>query len=214
MTTGLQAFIAVGLVLVLLALIFVALQLRKIGASVPKKKTGKDGQPLPAGNLNDVAAEEVGHLFNEEFREELRNRGRLHFEKIINENAMFLKQDLDMTIAQMNEYLKKEIVSKLDADIAAYAKAMQDAQELALASLKQGASAVEDQRVAMAEKLNSDVAAEEAKLIQIYEQNMSKIVEHYIVGALGDQFDLKSQLPFIVAKLQADKEAIMEDMRL
>ena len=34
------------------------------------------------------------HIFDDQFREELRNRGRLHFEKIIGENAMFLQQDL------------------------------------------------------------------------------------------------------------------------
>jgi len=42
----------------------------------------------------------------------LRNRGRLHFEKIIGENAMFLQQDLRLTTSQLNEYMKAEITKK------------------------------------------------------------------------------------------------------
>jgi len=38
---------------------------------------GKD----PNASLEDAANRDVEHIFNEAFREELRNRGRLHFEK-------------------------------------------------------------------------------------------------------------------------------------
>lgn len=170
-----------------------------------------------AGNdqiLNQIAVDEVSHLFNAEFREELRNRGRLRFEQIINENAMFLKQDLDVTIAQMNDYLKKEIGGKLDSEFAEYAKAMQDAQQLALSALQKSATAVEQQRVEMAEAFKKDLDTREAILVKNYEENMARIVEHYILQALSDQVDLKSQLPMIIAQMEANKENIMKDMRL
>ena len=60
-------------------------------------------------DMNDTAADAAEHIFNDEFREELRNRGRLHFEKIIGENAMFLQQDLRLTTSQLNDYMKQEI---------------------------------------------------------------------------------------------------------
>jgi len=162
----------------------------------------------------DIAEEDATHLFNKEFREELRNRGRLRFEKIIDENAMFLKQDLDLTISQLNEYMKKEISAKLDGEFAAYSKAMQEAQELALGSLQKTAKEVEEQRLALATALKKDVAEREAALLKVYEDNMAKIVEHYVLLALGDQFDLKSQLPYIIGQLETNKQTIMEDMRL
>jgi hypothetical protein len=31
---------------------------------------------------------------------------------------------------------------------------------------------------------------------------------------LGDQFDLKSQLPYIIQQVEANKQNIIEDMRL
>jgi uncharacterized protein YbjQ (UPF0145 family) len=197
-----------GFVVIFVGLVLVGVQLRRLnGISKPSKKG-------PGQSFNEQALEESGGLFNKEFHEELRNRGRLHFEKIVSENAMFLKQDLDMTIAQMNEYLKKTIGSKLDEEFAAYEKAMKEAQELAINSLQKSATAVEEQRLLMVETLKKDVADKEALLIKTYEENMAKIVEHYILETLGDQFDLKTQLPFIISQMEANKQKIVDDMRL
>ncbi|HSX30528.1 MAG TPA: hypothetical protein VLE99_01290 [Candidatus Saccharimonadales bacterium] len=176
----------------------------------PGKKTKEDLSKA----YSDIAEEDATHLFNKEFREELRNRGRLRFEKIIDENAMFLKQDLDMTISQLNDYMKHEISTKLDAEFAAYAKAMKEAQELALTTLRKTAEDVEAQRTQLAEALKKDVAERETIMLQMYETNMAKIVEHYVLQALGDQFDLQAQLPYIIKQMEANKQAIMEDMRL
>jgi hypothetical protein len=35
-----------------------------------------------------------------------------------------------------------------------------------------------------------------------------------VLQALGDQIDLKSQMPYIIAQMEANKANIMEDMRL
>src|SRR5215471_549279 len=73
-----------------------------------------------AESYQQAAKEDVEHIFNNEFREELRNRGRLHFEKIINENAMFLQQDLRLTTSQLNDYMKSEITRTLKEEFAKY----------------------------------------------------------------------------------------------
>jgi len=210
--TGLWlAFIIGSLAAVFLAFIWVLLSLQRLqsGGTLGKKSVEDLNKAY-----TDIAEEDATHLFNKEFREELRNRGRLRFEKIIDENAMFLKQDLDMTISQLNDYMKQQISAKLDQEFAEYAKAMQEAQELALASLQRTAQEVEAQRVQLADALQKDVTAREASLVKVYEDNMAKIVEHYVLQALGDQFDLKSQLPYIIKQVEANKQNIIEDMRL
>ncbi|TAH34814.1 hypothetical protein EYC59_02755 [Candidatus Saccharibacteria bacterium] len=210
MTVWWLAFIAASLLAIFAGFVYLATQLYSLNSGKKKKKS--------VGELNkdysDMAEEDVDHLFNKEFREELRNRGRLRFEKIIDENAMFLKQDLDMTISQLNEYMKSEISKKLNEEFAAYAKAMHDAQELALSSLQKTATDVEQQRLELAEALKKDVERREQALLQAYQENMSKVVEHYLLQALGDEIDLKAQLPFIVRQMEANKQNIMEDMRL
>lgn len=176
-------------------------------SKTPKKASEKDQA------FNQVATEEVNHLFTKEFREELRNHGRLKFENIINENAMFLEQDLNLTIAQLNEYMKKEISNSLNKEFESYAKGMQEAQELALGALKKTAGEIDAQRAELTEALKQEVANQEAAMIAVYEQNMAQIIEHYLLEALGDQLDLKAQLPYIISQMEANKDQIIEDMR-
>lgn len=211
MTVWWLAFIAASLLAIFAGFVYLATLLHSVGTV---KKPGKRSISDLNKDYSAMAEEDVDHLFNKEFREELRNRGRLRFEKIIDENAMFLKQDLDMTISQLNEYMKSEISKKLNEEFAAYAKAMHDAQELALTSLQKTATDVEEQRLALAEALKKDVEQREAVILQAYEENMAKVVEHYLLQALGDEIDLKAQLPFIVRQMEANKQNIIEDMRL
>src|SRR3989338_4374578 len=94
------------------------------------------------------AKEDVEHIFNDEFREELRNRGRLHFEKIIGENAMFLQQDLRLTTSQLNEFMKQEITRTLKEEFSKYEKSIIDAKQIAVESIEKTQSAIEQQRQA------------------------------------------------------------------
>lgn len=210
MTIWWLAFILGSLAAVFGGFVWVILTLSRLQGGRGDKKSVADLNTA----YSDIAEEEATHLFNKEFREELRNRGRLRFEKIIDENAEFLKQDLDATIAQLNTYMKEQISAKLNSEFADYAKAMKEAQELTLASLHKTASEAEEQRAAMSAALEQEVTEREASILKVYEDNMAKVVEHYVLEALGDQFDLKSQLPYIIAQMEANKQNIMEDMRL
>src|SRR3989344_5886676 len=98
-----------GLILVIGSLLaataaFIWLALRLEGAS-PLRGRSK----LIDMELEKTVDVDVEHIFNDEFREELRNRGRLHFEKVIGESAMFLQQDLRQTTSQLNDYMRGEI---------------------------------------------------------------------------------------------------------
>src|SRR4051812_9801779 len=114
MTIWWLAFILGSLFVVLGGFAWIIIELRRGGGAGGGK--GKRSVNDLDKAYSDVATEDVNHLFNKEFREELRNRGRLRFEKIIDENAMFLKQDLDLTISQLNEYMKQEIGKNLNTE--------------------------------------------------------------------------------------------------
>lgn len=210
--TGGQVIIFVALLAIAAAFAWAGLQFRSWQKGPQTKRAGKGA--VGTDSTAELAEEDVSHIFNKEFREELRNRGRLRFESIVNDNAMFLKQDLDATIAQLNEYIKKVIEKKLDEEFAAYAKAMSDARELAIASLQKSANAVEEQREAMKQMLQKNETEREATLVKAFEENMAQIVEHYLLETLGQQFDIRTQLPYIVTQMEANKQAISEDMRL
>ncbi len=176
------------------------------------KMDGSKGGKKDDTTFAEKAEQDVEHIFNDEFREELRNRGRLHFEKIIGENAMFLQQDLRLTTSQLNEYMKTEITRKLQEEFAKYEESITDAKQLAIESITKTQEAIEQQRQMMGQQLTQELANEKARLVKRFEENMADIINHYVLGAIGDQIDLNDQLEYILTDLEANKEAIIRDI--
>jgi hypothetical protein len=171
------------------------------------KKKGNDN-----ADIEKAAEEDVEHIFNDTFREELRNRGRLHFEKIISENAMFLQQDLRLTTSQLNEYMKEEITKNLKDEFAKYEQSINDAKQLAIDSIQKTNSAIEEQRAQLGQQVQAQIVAEKQQMVERFEQNMTDIINHYVLAAIGDQIDLNDQLEYILADLEANREAIIQDI--
>jgi len=164
-------------------------------------------------NLQKAAAEDVEHIFNEDFREELRNRGRLHFEKIIGENAMFLQQDLRQTTTQLNDYMRAEITRTLQEEFKKYEQSIVDAKQIALQSIEKTVATIEQQRQFLEQHLQAQSAAQKEKIIARFEAEMASIINHYVIKAIGNQIDLSDQLDFILSEMQNNKDAIVEDIK-
>jgi hypothetical protein len=191
-----------GLILIVGSLVaaaaaFIWLALKVEGG--PKKRDNK-----PDADLATAAKEDVEHIFNEDFREELRNRGRLHFEKIIGENAMFLQQDLRQTTTQLNDYMRAEITRTLQEEFKKYEQSITDAKQIALESIEKTVSTIEQQRQSDAQK---------TRIISRFEEEMASIVNHYVLKAIGNQIDLTDQLDFILNELETNKKDIIEDVK-
>ncbi len=195
------AIILATLLSATVAFIYIAQQLGKGHGS----KTGKDP-------YQDQAERDVEHIFNSDFREELRNRGRLHFEKIIGENAMFLQQDLRLTTSHLNDFMKEEITRTLQEEFARYEKSITDAKDLATQSLTKTQEAIEQQRQMMGQQLTQELNNEKQRLIKQFENKMADIVNHYVLAAVGDQIDLSDQLEYILGELETHKQEIIEDI--
>lgn len=182
---------------------------------------------------DDASLADQQHFFDEYFREELRNHGRWYFEKVITENAALFKQDLDATlthvnavlrqhiakqlgtvVAHVNTVLKEHILKEINQQMQQYGAAMQQAQEQALSSLSRSAQALEEQHKQLSTTLQQNLVRQEQLLVQAFEQNMAQVIEYHLAGVLRDQYDLKTQLPAIMQQLEANKDAIKEDMQL
>ena len=162
--------------------------------------------------LDEAADKQVDQIFNDEFREELRNRGRLHFEKIIGENAMFLQQDLRLTTSQLNEYMKSEITRKLKEEFTKYEESIMDAKQLAVDSIEKTNTVIDEQRQMLGKELQEQVAAEKAHLMARFESDMGRVVNHYVMAAIGNQIDMSDQLGYVLSELEANKKEIMKDI--
>lgn len=190
------------------AFIWVAVRLGSTPSSSKKSKIA-DGREA----ITEAAEKDVEQIFNDEFREELRNRGRLHFEKVIGENAMFLQQDLRLTTSQINEYMKQEITKTLQEEFAKYEQSIEDAKRMAIESMQKTQAALEEERQILHEKLSKEVEAQRERLIKRFEENMGEIVNHYILDAIGNEIDLSDQLEYILGELEANKTQLVEDIR-
>ena len=164
-------------------------------------------------NLSGAAAKDVEHIFDEQFREELRNRGRLHFEKIIGENAMFLQQDLRQTTTQLNDYMRAEITRTLQVEFKKYEQSIADAKQLALGSIEKTITTIEQQRQFLETQLQTQAEAQKAQIIERFEKNMASIINHYVLRSIGSQIDLSDQLEYILSELESNKAAIIEDIK-
>jgi hypothetical protein len=137
----------------------------------------------------------------------------LHFEKIIGENAMFLQQDLRLTTSQLNEYMKTEISSKLKGEFDKYEQSIMDAKQMAIESIQKTNAAIDEQRQVLGEQVQQEISLEKQQMLKRFEENMADIVNHYVLAAIGNQIDLNSQLEYIIGDLEANKAAILEDIK-
>lgn len=168
--------------------------------------------PLQKSDVQGLAQAETEHIFDEAFREELRNRGRLHFEKVLGENAMFLQQDLRQTTTQLNEYMRSEITRTLQEEFKKYEQSIADAKQLALGSIEKTITTIEQQREFLETQMQTQSESQKAHIVEQFEKNMASIINHYVLRAIGDQIDLSDQLDYILSQLEANKAAIKEDI--
>lgn len=199
-----QLALITGLLLaVLVAFIWIGLNIRPVKGSDKSKHK----------ELLKDAEQDVEHIFSDSFREELRNRGRLHFEKIISENAMFLQQDLRLTTSQVNDFMKQEISRTLQEEFKKYEQSIADAKQIAVDSIDKTREAIEQQREILGNQLKEELTKEKDLYLKRLEANMTEILTHYIMAAIGDQISLDDQLEFILSQLEANKKEILDDIK-
>jgi hypothetical protein len=204
--------ITIGLAVVIVALVLLILKVNSVDFSEKKPVKNKEGKARSSDPYDAYADEAVKAIFNTDFREELKNRGRLHFEKIISENAMFLQQDLQLTTASLNDYMKKEITHKLQEEFKKYEQSITDAKDLAIDSINKTQAAIEEQGQILSKEVKDQLEKDKNRLIKNFEANMAQIINHYVLDALGNQIDLNDQLDFILSNLEENKKAIVEDI--
>lgn len=132
------------------------------------------------------------------------------------ESAESLKKQHDAlrTALQKNVTDQQDLLHNAFEDNKAQITSMKEAQDSALKWLNQSAQQLHDQYQTLTTTLQKTVADQENMLVDAFQNNMAAIVEQYLLGALGDQYDVKAQLPAIIQQMEQNKQAIVEDMKL
>lgn len=136
--------------------------------------------------------------------------------KTMTESATTLKAQHE----ELRSTLQKNVVDQQDLlhtafdENKAQINAMKDAQEAALKWLNQSAQSLHDQYLQMSTTLKKSIADQEEMMVSSFQSNMAQVIEHYLLGALGDQYDMKAQLPSIIQQMEENKKTIADDMKL
>jgi hypothetical protein len=209
MDTNLLIIGAAGLVVVIV-LLGITLAVRK---SRPDQKAKRSKKEL-AESYEKIMQNDMYHVFGKEFQEELRNKARLDFQRVINENAMFLQQDLRLTTSGLNEYMKTEISAKLQEEFSAYQQTIKDVEQMAANSINATVLASQELQKELDKRLLDEAESRKSQIIESFQANMSEVVGYYITQAIGDQVDMKQQLPFILKQMESQMEEMRKDMWL
>jgi hypothetical protein len=136
--------------------------------------------------------------------------------KSLTTSAQELKDQHEKVTSALRQNVseQQELLSKAFEENQANIVAMKQVQEQAQQMLLQGVQSMQAQQQQLMQSMQQNVAAQEEAIVVAFEENMARIVEHYLLGALGDQFDLKTQLPSIIKQMEANKTAMVEDMKL
>lgn len=125
------------------------------------------------------------------------------------EQQRVLSASLQKTVARQDTQLMQAL-----EDSATRLTAMKQAQDTALTVLENNIATLEAQQEHITSKLQHTIEKQQAAMVDGFEENMVTIVEHYLLGALGEAYDLNAQLPAIMKQMEQQKNAMVEDMKL
>lgn len=191
-------------------------------------------------HINTELRQRIARQLDDQFNDinqantELRQYVKEQFDKQIAEYASTIKDSENVALEALNksaEALRKQhenlsvaieksianqdaVFSEVSGESKRKLEEITKVQAGVVISLKAGAEALVAQQTKVTEMLERGIKDREQMLITAFENNMAKIVEHYLLEAIGDAYDLRSQVPSIIASLEQNKQSIKDDMEL
>ena len=157
------------------------------------------------------------------------------FEKAVEENSDYIKEDLRHTGEQLSAYVRTQMDGALHNELVAFRESSEKIGKVSSEALQQLQQAIateqatilsacrsehEDilaslktQHQELADKINELVLQEKERRIQQFDGEMTRIVSAYVTQALTNQIDVDAQLGYILGELEQNKAAIVEDVR-
>lgn len=129
--------------------------------------------------------------------------------RLAQQKSSELNLALEQSIQSQDQKLNQIYAQNLER-----VEATAQAQEKALVNLRQSSEALEQKYQQLSDLVDKSVADQKAMLVSSINDNMARIIEHYLLAALGEQSDLRSQLPSILEQMEQNKQAMVEDMKL
>ncbi len=183
-----------------------------------RRKKQQKQQKLP--NQPQDVAEQV---FDEQYRQQLRQMGREHFQGLLEESSVNLKGDVDATLENLTGALRRHMASQLDLAITRinnemsnqfkekmneYNRVSSEAQELVIQSLSRNAQNVHEKYQQMSSNLQKVIANQEVMMVGVFQDNQSRVA-----SVQSEQDKAIEQLKIDLEAARRQTEQIVESMR-
>jgi hypothetical protein len=152
-------------------------------------------------------------LFTEEYRQHLREKGEARFERTLEENAAFLQQDLHSIGEEVTEYVKERAGEIIKEEFSDQKQSVAAAQQHMNEAFLRIDKAISEYQQMVREQFDKELKIEKARRLERFQQNMADVVTHHVQQTLGSHLEIDDQIKFILTNLEANKTAIVEDIK-
>ncbi len=152
-------------------------------------------------------------IFTEEYREHLRQRGVARFERTLDQNATFLQQDLHTIGEDVTEFIKERASEILKEEFADQKQSVATAQQHMANAFAKIDQQIADYQKNMTAQFQKELSAEKDRRIERFQNNMAEIITSHVQHTLGEHLEVGEQVQFIISNLDANKQAIVEDIK-
>lgn len=165
-------------------------------------------------------------------RERLVKHAEENFQGIVNRSALQLQRDLGTTGSQLNKLLEKFGSEVLDDEMKLFRANVADIRASTQAALSGAQDDISKQQTAilqslaarqadleaklsarqaeMESQMDASLAEEKARISEQLHQNLNDAVLAFLLETLGHEVDLGAQADYLIATLDANKEALVK----
>ena len=131
-------------------------------------------------------------------------------------NIAEMNQQSESALTQLrqNSDEQSRVLFDIYQQIIGGASQMKQSQDGAIGQLQQSVASLQEQHDRLQQMIDESIAKQKSMTADIINEHMARIIEHYLVGSLGERSDLAKDLPGILEKMQEHKQAMMDDMNL
>lgn len=126
------------------------------------------------------------------------------------------KRQSDEAVRQLKQSSEEQsrTLQELYGQTTGGASQMKQSQEQAISQLEQSVASLEEQHQRLQQMIDESIAKQKTMATEMVNEHMARIIEHYVIGALGERSDVAKDLPNILEKMQENKQAMMDDLSL
>ena len=165
------------------------------------------------GKVRGGGGKDNGQLFTEEYRQHMREKAEARFERTLEENATFLQRDLHAISDDVTEYVKERAGEILKEEFSDQKQVVAAAQQHMSEAFAKVDHAIAENQQTMREQFDRELKVEKARRLERFQENMADVVTHHVQQTLSTHLEIDDQVKFILANLEANKTAIIEDIK-